>query len=378
MVPEKRNFHVLIVDDQIGPRQGLKLVLSTEIQVDDKAYGVSCESASNGVEALALLDKKEFGLVISDIRMPREKHGALPVILITGYGSYETAQEAIRLGATDYVGKPWLVEYIRNRVANVIRNSAAGSGAAVSPGSEETRVQLQSRRPADREIYPYVVGGLLHDSLNTLWAATTGLESIERKGKQRGMDEDLVHKIKRSEANMRHLEAVLKLIQTISREYYAPVREPSEDLATRANALVEHYKQTNPEVNYTLELAHDAGEAELPLPIVIFIVGELLQNATKACADGEESTVTVSLDGKTGLRELTVACRDSGPGFPVHLLERAEQGAFRPDRKNVTGGYGLYLINEIVTRLEGRLRLQNSVSGGAEVEVTLPLETSGS
>jgi DNA-binding NtrC family response regulator len=99
---------VLIVDDETGQRQFISGSLSKEYDV---------VTAAHGREAAQLLSHRSFSLVITDERMPdmsgielvrwmREHSPETPVIVLTAYGSVETAVEAIKLGAEEYLTKP--------------------------------------------------------------------------------------------------------------------------------------------------------------------------------------------------------------------------------------------------------------------------------
>jgi len=101
---------VLIVDDELHTR---------EICCDFLEEGqFKVESASNGKEALEILSKKNFQILLSDIQMPemdgidllkesRRLYPEMDVILMTAYGGLPTAIEAIRFGAYDYINKPF-------------------------------------------------------------------------------------------------------------------------------------------------------------------------------------------------------------------------------------------------------------------------------
>jgi PAS domain S-box-containing protein len=100
---------VLVIDDEKGIR------LTFETFLSDAGYDV--QLAKNCEEALVCLREREFGLIFLDIileersgidllREIKQKHPAWPVVLITGYPSLETAAEAVRLGAFDYISKP--------------------------------------------------------------------------------------------------------------------------------------------------------------------------------------------------------------------------------------------------------------------------------
>ncbi|HKQ96938.1 MAG TPA: sigma-54 dependent transcriptional regulator, partial [Candidatus Polarisedimenticolia bacterium] len=114
---------ILIVDDEPGMRDFLSILLRKE------GYGVT---AADGAErAMELAARGEFDLVISDIAMPglsgidvlRQAKSAspdIPVILITAYASTESAVEALKLGAYDYLIKPFDVEELKTVVRHAL------------------------------------------------------------------------------------------------------------------------------------------------------------------------------------------------------------------------------------------------------------------
>lgn len=112
-------MRILLVDDQKSLRRSLSLMLQNS--------GFETGEAESGEEALALLRGERYDLVITDLRMEgmsgvdllREiKHDnpLLPVILITAYGSIESAVDAMRLGAFDYLTKPFREEDILEKI----------------------------------------------------------------------------------------------------------------------------------------------------------------------------------------------------------------------------------------------------------------------
>lgn len=107
---EKNKMAILVVDDEESLRLTFQMFLSRE------GYGL-VEVASTFGEALALIDKRDFDLVVSDIVMDgasgidllrtiKEKGVECPVVMVTGYPNINTAAEAVRLGAFDYLAKP--------------------------------------------------------------------------------------------------------------------------------------------------------------------------------------------------------------------------------------------------------------------------------
>jgi len=93
--------------------------------------GFKTEVAVNGKEGLELLEKRRFTLAIVDLKMPkmggldllyhsREIAPGTPFIIITGYGSIESAVEAMKLGAVDYITKPASVAELRNTIKKTL------------------------------------------------------------------------------------------------------------------------------------------------------------------------------------------------------------------------------------------------------------------
>jgi DNA-binding response OmpR family regulator len=117
------NKPILIVDDE----KNIRLTLSQALET----MGAEIDTAANGEEALTKLKEKEFGLILLDIRMPgmdgmevlhrvREIRPDIRVIMITAYGTVEAAVEAMKLGAVDFLQKPFDPEEIRELVLRVM------------------------------------------------------------------------------------------------------------------------------------------------------------------------------------------------------------------------------------------------------------------
>jgi len=119
--------NILIVDDEQSYRQLLSLVFEGD--------GHAIRTASNGREALELLHREPADVVISDVRMPdmdgiemlssvRETQPDLGVILMTAFASVETAREAFKLGADDFIQKPFDVEELKLIVKKTLEKQA--------------------------------------------------------------------------------------------------------------------------------------------------------------------------------------------------------------------------------------------------------------
>ncbi|AQT68994.1 Nitrogen regulation protein NR(I) [Anaerohalosphaera lusitana] len=114
---------ILIVDDDSGIRSELVSIVSSP--------GREIIEASDGSEALQVLESEMFDLILSDVRMPgmdgfellaeiRQRWTNLPVIIITAFASTDTAVQALRGGAYDYITKPFSIDDIRNIVSHAL------------------------------------------------------------------------------------------------------------------------------------------------------------------------------------------------------------------------------------------------------------------
>lgn len=118
-----RSNRVLIVDDE----KNVRLTLSQALE----ALDLESDTAVNGEEALAKLKEKDFGLMLLDLKMPgmdgmkvlrrvRDVRPDIGVIIITAHGTIDFAVEAMKLGAADFIQKPFAPKEIRNLVKRVI------------------------------------------------------------------------------------------------------------------------------------------------------------------------------------------------------------------------------------------------------------------
>ena len=203
---------ILVVDDEIGPRESLRAVFKPDYRV---------LTATQGEQALRVVEEETVDIVLLDLRMPGlsgiqvlEKIKAIDpsieVIVVTGYTSYETVLEGLRLHAFDYIPKPFDVVHLRETVRRAVR----------SRGTSPSHVQSQ---PLD-----------LTSSVQSLLAdveahQATLAECIQRllssqAGQLTDEGQKLVHRLQETNERLRQrLQAVEDLT-----EMSTDLRKPSE------------------------------------------------------------------------------------------------------------------------------------------------------
>jgi len=113
---------ILVIDDEQGIRESLKIILENDYEIYE---------LQNPENALENIKKINPDLVILDIKMPKMdgidvlkriklKNPSLQVMILSGYKSVDTAQEAIRLGAVDYLTKPFDNKEVYESVKKVL------------------------------------------------------------------------------------------------------------------------------------------------------------------------------------------------------------------------------------------------------------------
>ncbi|UUZ96545.1 response regulator [Paenibacillus sp. P25] len=141
-------WNLMVVEDETIVRIGLRYMLKWE------SFGVHWKAeASNGEEALRIMDKEEIHIVMTDIRMPgmdglelarqiKQRNPQVELLFLSGYDNFSYAKEALRLGAADYLHKPTMDE-----------EEVAGTLRKVVTRLEETQAVKQSPAEEDRSEY---------------------------------------------------------------------------------------------------------------------------------------------------------------------------------------------------------------------------------
>jgi DNA-binding response OmpR family regulator len=141
---------ILVVDDE----KNIRLTLSQSLE----SLEMTVQTAVNGEEALQMLRDRSFGLVFLDLKMPgmdgmevllriKEDWPKIRVIIITAHGSIESAVEAMKLGAVDFIQKPFSPGEIRELATQVLEREVLDEESAVDYRS---LIELTKRHISDR------------------------------------------------------------------------------------------------------------------------------------------------------------------------------------------------------------------------------------
>ena len=147
------NFHILVVDDEKNIREGLK----TSLEMDEYSVHV----AEDGKQGWNIVNNKEIDLVIADLKMPglsgeellkriTSSYPTIPVIILTGHGTIESAVEAMRNGAFDFVTKPVNLD----RLSLLVKRALSNRELVIQHRS----LQEEVKRLSEKQKTPQLIG----------------------------------------------------------------------------------------------------------------------------------------------------------------------------------------------------------------------------
>ncbi len=347
---------MLIVEDEPGPALALKMILKPYYDV---------YTAERGEAALAILKSTPIDVVTLDLRMPglsgmpllgkmKEHDSDIEVIVITGYGSLETAVESINLKVFAYVSKPFDVLEILETTKRALHK----------------RRNLQRLRHIKEEFF----ANLTHE-FRTPLSAIMGYSSILLDEHGGTLTSDQRHALDRIQSNSHDLLACVEGIFFLAalEAGEIPITPWSFDARQILVPLKTRYADVFREKGVALQIP------ELPtLPIrtdeekVAKIVDTLVLNAVKFTAEG---SVTVDATVRPDAT-LEVRVRDTGIGMRPEEVHEVLEGFRQADptaRKRFRGiGLGLRLVTRLLEAVGGNLDVVSTLGAGTEFIVQIP------
>lgn len=179
---------ILIVDDELD----MRLVLSAMLKKD----GFEVSAAANGREALQILRSSKMAAVITDLKMPdmdgmelltciSERYPEIPVIMITAHGTINTAVEALKKGAFDYITKPFDLDDLKNIVSKAIKTNTLKESESFIEPAEIERVGFIGKSPKTTEIF---------DTIKRVAPTTTTVMITGETGTGKELVADAIHR----------------------------------------------------------------------------------------------------------------------------------------------------------------------------------------
>ncbi len=371
---------ILVVDDEKEIRDFLYKALT-------RFGGLVVELAKSGDEALQKIEHESFDLVLTDLKMPKmdglqlmteiaKSKPEILTIIMTGYGTIDSALEAMKKGASDYLLKPLNLDELVIRLRKVL-DQRQRFVSLKDYAYELERANKELRKIDD--IKSEFVSVASHE-LRTPLAAIKNAVQLILSRKAGEINENQAKFLSMAERNINRLTNILNNLLDLSRIESGKIDIKFEELDIRApiEFVVASLKpQTD---GKSIELRTDLWE-QLPSVYgdrekVEQILTNLLGNAIKFTPEGGKIIVSaMPLDPQE--RKLAISVRDTGIGIPGDQLEKIFDKFHQVEgslHRSAGGtGLGLAITRGLVEANYGTIRAESEVGKGSTFTFTLPL-----
>jgi signal transduction histidine kinase len=354
--------HILVVDDEMGPRESLKMILHPYYTV---------HVAERGGQAIELLSRYPVDLVTLDLKMPgltginvlekiKRYDPDIEAIIITGYGSLDTAIEGLRLGAFDYISKPFDVNHILALVRRGLERRTAKAKLRQVKSDFLSNVSHELRTPLS------VVVGFVYLLLNQVIGKLTEdqqkvLETVYRN----------------SEELLELIDNVLWMTSLNSGDNAATIER--FDAREVVNETVKRYDRTVREkgVSLNLEMTDNGMFVITDRAKVERIFQNVFNNAVKFTSQGEIKVKAYPAVDHNGVQFEVI---DTGVGIEKNKLDSIFEPFHQADsssHRSFSGlGLGLTVARRMAEIIGGKLEITSTPALGTRVVMKFPSQAS--
>ena len=401
---DKSRRTLLIVDDEEGPRQSLRVVFKDDY---------SLLLASNGLDALELARKHKINAAVLDIRMTgmsgtevlekiKTIQPCVEVIMLTAYETVDTIRQALRLGACDYLNKPFDVATIRKAVATAMeRHSFADEIRANNERLADLQIELHDQKLQEEitrtrgEIY----ASIIHDINGPLTIISGFIQIInQRMGESKRLEGEDMEMVK---DRLRRITRQVSNCIEISHRYLSFMRQqPAAPIRTNVNLILDDLREllnVHPsksqnklsiyplvhdielQINGTdliqilLNLAINALQCS-PEPHQVAISGQVLETGVNLTnlRDGPSDRILFGQGFSNTPPLLQLSVRDDGPGIPADALPKIFQPYFTTKPPGKGTGLGLAIVHRLLKEARGCLHVHSNPGQGTAFNIYLP------
>ena len=371
---------VLVIDDEVGPRESLRMLLKPNYQVH------TADSVESGLQ---LLTEKKPDAIVMDIRMPgvtgieglrriRQIDPHLSVIMLTGFGALDTAKEAVRLGANDYISKPFdareMCEVISRNVERTRLHRTSESAASEIKELNNRLLQelaqkerLASLGQASAE-FVHDIGNPLTIVWGYVQLLAKKLEESESTDNPNAVSSNKELEI--IEQNVRLCRDLLTMWQSYGSVEAAPHRTISisdivRDVVEGVGAMAK-----DASVALRCEVSDDSCSLTGDAVQITRAIQNVIINAIQA-SDHGKGTVSVSCIRKDFYVDVCTA--DNGHGISPEQIAKIFDPYFTTKQGKSGTGLGLYITKKVIEDHNGSIKVDSTPGAGTTITIRLPL-----
>jgi signal transduction histidine kinase len=371
---------ILVIDDEIGPRESLRMLLKPNYQVH------TADSVEAGIR---LLNEKHPDVVITDIRMPgtngidglrkiREIDPHVAVIMLTGFGALETAKEALRLGANDYISKPFDARQMREVIGrNVERTRVHRTSETAATEIKELNNRLLKELAQKERLASLgqVSAEFVHDIGNPLtivWGYVQLLaKKLEKSEKEGGTQNGTSAKeLNIIEQNVRLCRELLTMWQS-----YGSVEASPHKAISVSSIVREVVKGVGPMaiqhgVSLTADLCDDPCTLHGDSVQITRAIQNVIINAVQASTE-KKGSVAVNCLRKDFYVDVRI--EDTGEGIDPSQVSKIFDPYFSTKKHKSGTGLGLYITKKVIEDHNGSIKVESVPNVGTTFTIRLPL-----
>ena len=376
---------ILVVDDEKEIRVFLDKALS-------RFGGFHVELAESGEEALQKLEKEPFDLVLTDLKMPK-KDGLQLIeeiakskpqtltIMMTGHGSIDSALEAMKLGASDYITKPLNLDETILRLHKVLEERQRF--VKLKDFADQLERANQELRKIDGMKSEFVA--VASHELRTPLAAIKNAVQLMLSGKTGEINENQEKFLSMADRNINRLTNILNDLLNLSRIESGKIDLKAENIELKevaglaASSLRPHADGKS--IQIELEIPEQLPEVYGDQEKIEQILTNLIGNSIKFTPDGGKILISaepLSHDTKGGYGKMVaVSVKDTGIGIPAEHLDAIFEKFHQVEgslQRSVSGtGLGLAITKGLVEAHQGKIWVESEVGKGSTFIFTLPV-----
>jgi len=350
--------HILIVDDEMGPRESLKMILNPYYNV---------HVAERGAQAVEMLKQIPVDLVTVDLKMPgfsginvlekvKQHDPDIEAIIITGYGSLDTAIEGLRLGAFDYISKPFDVNHILSLVRRGLDRRNAKARLRQVKSDFLSNISHELRTPLS------VVVGFVYLLLNQV---------IGKLSEEQQKVLETVYR--NSEELLELIDNVLWMTSLNAGDANAAIEK--FDAREAVNEATKRYEKTIREKGLALNVEVAEGQIAIvsDRAKVERIFQNVFNNAVKFTSQGG---ITVKVRPSADRNSVEIEVTDTGTGIDENKIDSIFEPFHQADnsiQRAYSGlGLGLTVSRRMAELIGGKLEITSKPNVGTRVTMSFP------
>lgn len=364
---------VLVVDDEYGPRESIAFSLASDFTVD---------TAERAKDALEKLRSRPFAVVVLDIRMPemdgiraleelRKIDPYVSVIMLTGYGTLLTAQQAMLAGANQYMRKPPdiqdLIDAVRKQSqATRVRRAQAAAVREAADLNIALKREIEQNEPQIWQARASVE--LVHDLNNPLTVVIGYASLVAEEARNLGQNDPELSKKLLEYASM--VERAAEYCHHLSENWRMASKQATEFGAVDLVRVAEDVRQVIFFGNAAIQLS---GLDKAIIRGSKFELMRVLQNLFKNSLEAGATQLNFIVQRLGGQIEMTVS--DDGAGMDTDRVKRALHGGFTSKASGT--GLGLSICRHLAGTHGATFHLQSAPGKGTLVRLVFPAAPQG-